>query len=140
MQYPEKRSLTLWSHLTRQITFSRATFGPGPRTKGVSDHIQKELKEVEKVYQENDGNPSEGPDCMVHGDAASEWTDVAILGLDGLTRALWAAHPTCTADQIAAMAVERIVLKQGKNELRDWPDWRTADADKAIEHVRGKHD
>jgi len=26
------------------------------------------------------------------------------------------------------------------NELRDWPDWRTAAPGKAIEHVRGTHD
>ena len=35
------------------------------------------------------------------------------------------------ADTIAA-----IKAKQERNEGRQWPDWRTADPDKAIEHVR----
>ena len=34
------------AHLTRQAAFSRATFGPGARTKGVIDHVKKELAEV----------------------------------------------------------------------------------------------
>lgn len=128
------------AHLTRQAAFSRATFGPGPRTKGVIDHVKKELKEIEKVYAANDGSPGQAPDGHVHYDAAGEWTDVAILGLDGLTRALWAAHPDWNADAIAKLAVNLIVAKQGKNEKRDWPDWRTAPADAAIEHVRGHED
>lgn len=128
------------AHLTRQAAFSRATFGPGPRTKGVIDHVKKELKEIEKVYAANDGSPGQAPDGRVHYDAAGEWTDVAILGLDGLTRALWAAFPERNADSIAKLAVELIVAKQGKNERRDWPDWRTARADAAIEHVRGHED
>ena len=37
-----------------------------------------------------------------------------------------------TPEQIAAA----IVAKQTKNELRKWPDWRTADPNKAIEHDR----
>lgn len=36
------------AHLTRQAVFSRATFGPGPRTKGVLDHMEKEIAEVRK--------------------------------------------------------------------------------------------
>jgi len=83
---------------------------------------------------------------------ANEWVDVVILALDGLTRAVRAnfENPptmspmvphTPTADEVAREAVYRILAKQhGKNELRDWPDWRTADPNKAIEHVRGKHD
>lgn len=132
-------ALTLVSHLTRQAAFSRATFGPGPRTKGVMDHIRKELDEVAKAL-----NPKE--DVPVHpsveanfrkDEAIKEWTDVAILGLDGLTRAIWDRFPSMTADEVAAQAVAQILAKQGKNERRDWPDWRTAPADKAIEHVRG---
>jgi hypothetical protein len=41
---------------------------------------------------------------------------------------------------MAEEAVKMIVAKQGKNELRDWPDWRTQSQDAAIEHVKGKHD
>jgi hypothetical protein len=105
------------------MVFSRATFGPGARTKGVTDHIRKELVEVAN----SDGSPD-------------EWTDVAILALDGLTRSIWAAHPGWTAQAVAEKAVNLIVGKQGKNELRNWPDWRSADPTKAIEHERGHHD
>lgn len=108
------------AHLTRQMIFSRATFGPGARTNGVLDHMTKEIEEV-----------------RVAGGAAAEWVDLVILAMDGLTRQLWAA--SCyekPAQDIAEMAVNMIVGKQSRNELREWPDWRTADPEKAIEHVR----
>jgi hypothetical protein len=38
--------MNLIEHLTRQIAFSRATFGPAERTAGVIDHIRKELVEI----------------------------------------------------------------------------------------------
>lgn len=127
-------------HLARQVAFSRATFGPGPRTKGVSDHIRKELVEIEEVYEANDGNPGEEPDSPVHEQAAVEWVDVAILALDGLLRAIWAAHPGWTSEQVARCATDYIRTKQGKNERREWPDWRQSNPDQAIEHVRGIED
>jgi hypothetical protein len=97
------------AHLARQATWSEKTFGPGARTKGVSDHIRKELLEIE-------ADPLD----------LREWIDVVILALDGAWR--------CggTPEQIIA----GIVAKQAKNEGRTWPDWRTADPDKAIEHDR----
>lgn len=97
------------AHLQRQREFSERTFGPGRRTAGVCDHIRKELKEIEQAPDDID-----------------EWIDVVILGLDGAWRA--GASP----QQI----IERIVAKQTKNEGRNWPDWRTADPTKAIEHER----
>lgn len=99
------------AHLARQAAWSEKTFGPGPRTKGVCDHIRKELLEIE-------ADPLD----------LREWIDVVILGLDGAWR--------CggTPEQIIA----GIVAKQTKNEGRTWPDWRTADPDKAIEHDRSK--
>ena len=109
--------MDLEQHLKRQIAFSRATFGPGTRQKGVIDHIRRELIEVEN----SDGSPE-------------EWVDVVILSLDGLTRAL--LNKGRTVDRAAEAAVDLIVEKQNRNELRDWPDWRTAPADKAIEHVK----
>ena len=124
------------AHLTRQAAFSRATFGPGPRTRGVIDHIKKELREVEKCYEPTAPHQSTGQ----HAEAAEGWADVAILGLDGLLRSISAAHSHWTLDMVAAEAASLIVAKQGKNELRDWPDWRQGSPDKAIEHVRGKHD
>ena len=113
----------LEAHLTRQVVFSRATFGPGERRAGVIDHIRKELAEVEAA----DGE-------------AAEWVDVVILALDGLTRRLWATMPHDNADEVASTACRMIRGKQAKNERRDWPNWRNADLDKAIEHVRGKED
>lgn len=105
--------MDLIAHLYRQRAFSRATFGPGARTAGVIDHIRKELVEIE-------ADPTN----------LKEWTDVILLALDGAWRAGFAP------EQIAEM----IQSVQTRNENRDWPDWRTAPKDKAIEHVRGKHD
>jgi hypothetical protein len=101
---------SLVTHLERQRAFSEKTFGPGQRTKGVIDHIRKDLAEIE-------ADPS---DIM-------EWVDVIILAFDGAWRAGWEPEEI----------VKAIVAKQTKNEARQWPDWRSADPDKAIEHVRG---
>jgi hypothetical protein len=97
------------AHLARQAAFSLKTFGPGPRTVGVLDHIRKELIEIE-------ADPLD----------LGEWVDVVILALDGAWRC--GGSP----DQI----IDGIVAKQTKNEGRNWPDWRTADPTKAIEHDR----
>ncbi len=99
----------LIAHLKRQIAFSEKTYGPGTRTKGVCDHVRKELAEIEAAP----------------GDAC-EWIDVIILGFDGAWRAGY------TAEEI----VESLAAKQTKNEGRKWPDWRTASPDQAIEHIR----
>jgi hypothetical protein len=97
------------AHLARQRAFSEKTFGPGVRTKGVVDHIRKELAEIE-------ADPFD----------ISEWIDVVILALDGAWRAGYS--PT--------QIIEAIVAKQAKNEGRIWPDWRTMPGDQAIEHDR----
>jgi hypothetical protein len=99
----------LVAHLHRQRDFSERTFGPGDRAKGVVDHIRKELIEIE-------ADPKD----------LSEWIDVVLLALDGAWRQGY------TPEQIAC-ALE---AKQTKNEGRQWPDWRTAEPGKAIEHVR----
>lgn len=101
----------LIAHLTRQREFSERTFGPGTRTKGVIDHIRKELIEIEAK-----------PDDL------SEWVDVILLALDGAWRAGYTPQQIC----------EGMTAKQVKNEARTWPDWRTADPNKAIEHDRSK--
>lgn len=129
--------MELKEHLMRQIAFSRATFGPGRRTEGVIDHIHKELVEVEQ----SGGSPS-------------EWVDVVILALDGLTRALieegldhLAGDGTPPHEIIGKVpgyaaheAVRLIRSKQSINEMRNWPDRRTAAPNKAIEHNRSKED
>lgn len=97
------------AHLQHQREWSERTFGPGPRTAGVIDHIRKELREIEAA-------PHDG----------EEWIDAVILALDGA----WRSGMTPT------QIIETLVAKQKKNEGRTWPDWRTADPDKAIEHDR----
>jgi hypothetical protein len=103
----------LAAHLRRQRDFSEQTFGPGARTQGVIDHIRKELMEIE----------ADPADIM-------EWVDVIILAFDGAWRAGW------EPDAI----VQAIVEKQTRNEARQWPDWRTADPNAAIEHIRSPHE
>ncbi|MDC8456904.1 dATP/dGTP pyrophosphohydrolase domain-containing protein [Marinobacter sp. DS40M6] len=98
----------LIKHLHRQKAFSERTFGPGVRTRGLLDHISKEVTEVYK-------NPSD----------VTEWIDIVLLALDGAWRA---GH---TPEQIAA-ALE---AKQSKNESRTWPDWRQSSPNQAIEHL-----
>ena len=99
----------LVAHLKRQRNFSEKTFGPGMRTKGLCDHIRKELEEIQ-------AKPLD----------VSEWVDVIILALDGAWRC---GH---TPEGIA----KAILAKQIKNEGRTWPDWREVGQDKAIEHDR----
>lgn len=84
-------------HLTRQMLWSERTFGPGPRTAGVTDHIRKELREIEAA-----------PDDL------GEWVDVIILAFDGAWR--------CGADP--QQIIDAVKVKQAKNEAREWPDWR----------------
>jgi len=97
------------AHLVRQRNFSLATFGPGSRTAGVIDHIRRELREIE-------ADPAD----------LSEWIDVVILALDGAWRAGWEPQ----------QIIDALLAKQTHNETRNWPDWRTAPPDQAIEHVR----
>lgn len=105
--------LELVAHLRRQREFSERTFGPGPRAAGVIAHIRRELVEIE-------ANPGD----------VTEWIDVVLLAFDGAWRAGF------SPEQIA----EALTAKQAKNETRDWPDWRAADPDQPIEHVRpGDH-
>lgn len=114
----------LSAHLTRQMVFSKATFGPGPRTEGVLEHIAKELEEVRS-------------DALAGEDTAPEWVDIVILALDGLTRAIYSHDGYRIPAELAAeRACRMILLKQGVNERRTWPDWRTAEPGKAIEHDR----
>ena len=132
------------AHLTRQGAFCRATFGPGPRTEGVLKHIESEIEEVRRAAAENDLD-----------ELVKEWTDIAILGLDGLIRAVRAredardeakrmngfpavARPYITHDEVARIVVDNIVGKQAKNEMRDWPDWRGKSEDQPIEHDRSQ--
>jgi len=99
------------AHLARQREWSSETFGPGTRLLGVLDHIRKEVTEIE-------ADPSD----------LGEWVDVLILAFDGAWRA--GHEPQAIIDAIKT--------KQARNEARTWPDWRTADPNKAIEHLAGE--
>lgn len=121
----------LESHLRRQIAFSRATFGPGERRHGVCDHIMKEIT-TEILGLDPSSEAIREIDVA---EAASEWVDVVILALDGLTRALIASGKDW--ERAPWVACQMIQAKQGRNEQRTWPDWHTADPNKAIEHNRG---
>lgn len=117
--------------IARQCATSRLSFGPMERRRGVIDHIRKELVEIEEAATQEE--------------VVKEWTDVAILGMDGLLRASrellrqkYGKEPT--NNDVAEFAISQYVAKLDKNELRDWPDWRGKSEDVAIEHVRGIHD
>ena len=99
------------AHLDRQRVWSAGTFGPAEVRghRGILDHIRKELAEIE-------AEPGD----------VTEWADLVLLAFDGAWRS---GH--APADTVAA-----IKAKQARNEARTWPDWRTADPNKAIEHVR----
>jgi hypothetical protein len=124
---------TLIDHLTRQIVFSKGTFGINNRLNGLLDHISKELIEI-KTEIDNCQNKS-GQEKI-----SNEFVDVVILALDGLWRSVQLEYPYLRTDDIANISASYIFDKQNKNENRVWPDWRTTDSNKAIEHVRGIHD
>jgi hypothetical protein len=100
---------TIAAFVEDQRKFSLETFGPGQRTKGIIDHIKKELAEVE-------ADPGD----------VKEWIDVAILALDGAWRV--GARPQDVDDGLWA--------KLHKNQGRTWPRWQDASPDAAIEHDR----
>ncbi|WP_227271225.1 dATP/dGTP pyrophosphohydrolase domain-containing protein [Roseobacter weihaiensis] len=102
--------LDLLTVIEHHITFSLETFGPGERLAGTLDHLRGELVEIE----------ADPHDC-------EEWVDVILLAIQG------AARHGHNAEAIAA----KWLFKMAKNNARTWPDWRTADPDKAIEHIRG---
>lgn len=99
------------SHLARQFSWSAKTFGPPRGVLGVIDHIRQELGEIEQAPND-----------------VEEWIDVVILALDGAFRS------GATPGEVIAM----LEYKQAKNEKRVWPDWRTAEPGKAINHVKGE--
>ena len=101
----------LLKHLHRQRAFSEKTFGPGERSTAIIDHIRKELREIEAAPFD-----------------LEEWIDVVLLAFDGAWRS---GH---SPEEIALA----LAAKQAKNEARRWPDWRTVEPGKAIEHERGE--
>lgn len=99
-------------YLRRHLEWGHATFGTpadGRGPKGPLDHLKKEVKEI-----------TDDPYDL------EEWIDAIILSIDGFLR----------AGGKLTMVLPMLLKKQAKNAGRDWPDWKTADPDKAIEHVR----
>ena len=78
-------------YIRRQIDWSLVTFGAGSRTLGVTNHIRKELVEIEE-------NPTD----------LEEWIDVIILAFDGAWRAGYNEF----------QIVQMLELKQEKNFKR----------------------
>ena len=95
--------------LDGMAAWSIDTFGPGTRLDGVLDHMAKEIEEA-----------------RAKPDDVSEWADLAILAFDGAQR------QGITGQQF----IDAWRAKFAKNRSRSWPDWRTAEPGKAIEHDR----
>lgn len=115
-EFQHKAAVDFDDYLKRHMEWGFATFGTpadgrGPR--GPLDHLKKECAEIE-------ADPFD----------KKEWIDAIILSIDGFIRA--GGKP----EEVLPM----LFAKQAKNGLRNWPDWRGMDPNKAIEHVRGTHD
>lgn len=95
-------------HLMRQRQWSAMTFGPDPRTIGVTSHIRKELDEIlEDPFDLN------------------EWIDVMILAVDGAWRAGHSPQDI----------IDAYLAKMEVNYSRTWPDWQRVTQDDPIEHL-----
>lgn len=101
---PGVARLDIVEHLKRQRSWSEQTFGFGPRTASLLDHLQKELKEV-----------AENPRDM------DQWIDLVLLALDG---ALRTGH---RPEDVAACIFHSQVRNEGRR-------WIISDPNKAIEH------
>ena len=100
--------MNLANFINDKLKWSIKTFGPGLRTRGLCQHIKKELNEI-----------LESPTDI------EEWVDVILLAIDGAGRAGHDGYAIMTA----------LETKQAKNVKRSWPDeWPPQD--EAAEHVR----
>ena len=77
-QARERAPATVREHLERQIGFSLRTFGPGPRDRQIRAHAERE--HAEALVETHGGR------------ARRKYGDVAMLGMDGAWRSLWAGH------------------------------------------------
>lgn len=97
----------LKEYIERQKEWSKIIFGDGLRTRGLCEHIRKELKEIES--KPND---------------PFEWIDVIILALDGAWRTGYSASDI----------VKALEEKQAINFKRSWPSIKGED--EPMEHIR----
>lgn len=100
--------------LERQKDITQRAFGPGSRMNAILDHMLKEMGEVRDS-----------------GGETLEWIDLVILALDGAVR-------SCDGD--IELVLNSLEYKLMVIHRRKYPDWRTANPDKAIEHIRGIED
>lgn len=101
--------ISLGRFLADIMAWQHETFGPHQTLEGIRDHMRKEVKEIED-------SPAD----------RTEPIDLIMLGISYLRRL------GLDAAEVVALWQQRMVaLKR-----RSWPDWRTADLDKAIEHLR----
>ena len=101
--------MDLVKHLERQQEWSLKTFGTGPRSLGIIEHIREELDELLEDTEE-----------------LLEWVDIIILAADGAMREGYSPQ------QVA----DTILMKQDINEKRDWPDHKEFSPDEPINHIR----
>ena len=99
----------LMAYIAKQKVWSGITFGNGKRTKGITNHIRLELKEIED-----------------DSDRPNEWIDVVILALDGAWRT------GATPKQIVEILKEKQII----NFNREFPFPESEDH--TSEHTRGK--
>ncbi|TPG60144.1 dATP/dGTP pyrophosphohydrolase domain-containing protein [Ewingella americana] len=106
---PREKPFSLEEFIEDKKEFSIKAFGPDYSSNRILDHIIKEVAEARK-----------------HPKDVMEWIDIIHLGLDGAWRS-----GTKTEHIINALESKLELLK-----MRDYPDWRTADENKPIEHIR----
>ena len=109
--------------LINKARWSLDTFGTGARTKGLTEHIRKELLEIE-----------EAPEDLL------EWIDVFMLATDGFWRAYTAHHTS--EEEITYDVLERaaekfcylMMYKDNLNRSRKWP--KPTSQDHCNEHIK----
>ncbi|KAF1702840.1 dATP/dGTP pyrophosphohydrolase domain-containing protein [Pseudoxanthomonas kaohsiungensis] len=106
--FPPER-FDLVDHLRAQHAWSQDTFGPGPMTARLLDHIRKECVEVEE-------KPSD----------ILEWIDIAALALDGAMRA------GANASEVAAAIAAKFAVVRS----RKYPPIGSIPADQAVGHLK----
>lgn len=109
----EARTYDLIAHCERQREWSVRTFGPPTQAKleGLFKHIRREMAEI-----------------TAKPDDPAEYADLLILAIHA------AFCGGLASEQIAAALRDKL----SENEQRKWPDWRTADQSKPVEHIRAE--
>jgi len=99
--------------------WQKKTFGPHNKSIGIVDYIRKELVEIEE-------NPND----------LEEWIDLMFLSFGGAADTVKYHHPKLSTEEIVSVVLSAFKFKLKKNKARNWPDWRTAEPGKAIEHIK----